>query len=145
MKQPTGAMLAECLGLLWAQHAEARFREVRADVVIPIPLHWSRYWKRRYNQSQALSEAIADRLKVAHCPRWLRRVLATPEQTSLSGTERRQNLRGAFRAARGADLKGKTVLLIDDVLTTGTTLNEASRALREAGAARVIVAILAHR
>ncbi len=145
MKNAAGETLAECLGRVWANHDETRLRETKVDVVIPIPLHWWRKWQRGYNQSEALSEAIALKIGVAHRPGWLRRRRATPHQTSLSGAERRRNLRTAFQAPAVADLKGKAVLLVDDVLTTGATASEAARALREAGAIRVIVAVLAQR
>ena len=69
---------------------------------------------------------------------------ATPFQSALAPSARRDNVRGVFRAAGGLLLKGQTVLLVDDVLTTGSTASEAARALRAAGAARVVVAVLAH-
>ena len=96
MKHAPGETQAECLGRLWANHAESRFREVKADVVLPVPLHWWRKWQRGYNQSEALSEAIAQKLNLPHQPGWLRRVRATPHQTNLSGTERRENMRSGF-------------------------------------------------
>lgn len=145
MKNPAGEMLAECLGQLWSNIAEARLREVGADVVIPIPLHWWRKWQRGYNQTEALAEAIAKKLGLLCAPAWLKRVRPTAHQAELSGTERRENMRNSFRPGRRAQLKDKTVLLVDDVLTTGTTASEAARALKEAGAARVVVAVLAHR
>lgn len=144
-KTPAGETLAECVGRLWAEAAEARFREVGAHVVIPVPLHWRRRWERGFNQSEALAEAVAARLGLPHEPRWLKRVRPTPHQIGLSGAERRENLHGAFATSPSADLKSKTVLLIDDVMTTGTTAGEAARALRAHGAGRVIVAVLARR
>jgi ComF family protein len=145
MKSSAGEMLAECLGRLWARRAENRFRNIGAHVVIPVPLHWWRKWRRGFNQSEALAEAIAEHLKIPLEARWLRRIRHTPHQMGLSAMERRANLRGAFKPSAGADLKGKTVLLVDDVLTTGSTASEAARALRDAGAARVDVAVVAHR
>jgi predicted amidophosphoribosyltransferase len=75
----------------------------------------------------------------------LRRARHTPHQTGLSATERRANLRDAFQVSRAAQLKGRTVLLVDDVLTTGATASEAARALKSAGAAKVVVSVLANR
>lgn len=144
MKQPGGDILAECMGQLWAAQAESRLRQAGADVVLPVPLHWWRQWRRGHNQSEALAHAIAARLSLPCPARWLRRIRATPHQTGLSGAERRQSLRGAFGAGRMADLKGKSILLIDDVMTTGATASEAARALKEAGALRVVVGVLAH-
>jgi predicted amidophosphoribosyltransferase len=77
-------------------------------------------------------------------PRWLRRIRNTPQQMRQTPADRRDNVRGAFRARARPALRGQTVLLVDDVLTTGSTCSEAARALREAGAARVVVAVLAH-
>jgi ComF family protein len=134
--------LAEAAGALWAAHALERLRDVRASAVVPVPLHWRRRWQRGYNQCDVLAAALAAALGLPCRRRWLRRVRATPRQTDLSATGRRDNVRGAFRAT--AVPRGQTVLLVDDVLTTGSTASEAARALRDAGAARVVVAVLAH-
>ena len=143
LKHSMGETLAELLGELWAENAQARLREVGADVVIPVPLHWWRRFRRGYNQSEALASMLAARLQVPCRPRWLRRIRHTPQQTAQTPSERKENVRGAFRAQSWARLRGKAVLLVDDVLTTGSTCNEAARALRAAGAARVVVAVLA--
>jgi len=143
LKYRDGETLAEMVGGLWAEHAETRLREAGADVVIPIPLHWWRRWSRGYNQSEALAIMLASRLKLPCRPRWLRRIRHTPQQTSQTPTERKANIRGAFRPGSMARLRGRKVLLVDDVLTTGSTCNEAARALRDGGAARVVVAVLA--
>lgn len=145
MKHRSFEMLAERVGQLWAAHLGARFKQANAEVVIPVPLHWWRRLRRGYNQSESLAAAIATDLGVVCRPTWLRRIRPTKSQTGLSGPERRANLRGAFSAGKRAQLKGKRVLLIDDVLTTGATASEAARALKSAGAAYVEVAILAHR
>jgi ComF family protein len=146
MKRPNGETLGECLGRLWARHHADRFRALRTDVVIPVPLHWFRRLRRGHNQSEHLSAAIASLVGAQHRPSWLRRIRHTPSQVSTkTASERRTNVRGAFRAARGANLKGKSVLLVDDVLTTGSTASEAARALRDAGAQSIHLAVLAHR
>jgi len=143
MKHAAGESLAEWLGAVWAEAAAARLRALHAEVVVPIPLHWRRRWRRGYNQSEVLAEAVARALAVPCQPRWLRRVRHTPFQTEQSATVRRQNVLGAFAARPGVPLAGRRVLLVDDVLTTGSTASEAARALRAAGAARVDVAVLA--
>jgi ComF family protein len=144
VKQPSGESLADHLGALWAEQAESSLRSLGADLVIPVPLHWLRYWQRGYNQSASLAGALAARLGLPCRPGWLRRIRNTPQQTAQSPAARRTNVHRAFRARARAELRGRTVLLVDDVLTTGSTCNEAARALREAGAARVVVAVLAH-
>ena len=144
MKHRNGEALAECLGRLWAKHLESRSRDLRVDLVVPVPLHWWRRLRRGYNQSESLSAQIAARLGVEHCSRSLYRVRATPSQMTLSAASRRSNVIGAFRASSRARLGGKTVLIVDDVLTTGSTASEAAKALRAGGADRVYVAVLAH-
>jgi ComF family protein len=145
MKHHTGEELAEVLGLLWAERDRPRLLELRPDVVVPVPLHWWRRWTRGYNQAETVARSVARKLALPCMPRCLCRVRNTPFQTRAASPQARQdNVRGAFRARRHIDLTGKKVLLIDDVLTTGSTAGEAARTLKHAGAARVIVAVLAH-
>jgi len=144
LKNWSGEWLATNLGELWAEQAESKLLKLGANVVIPVPLHWFRRVKRGYNQSAALAKLLARRLRLPCRPRWLRRVRNTPMQTAMTPAQRRENVRGAFAARRRPELRGKTVLLVDDVLTTGTTASEAARALKSGGAARVVVAVLAH-
>jgi ComF family protein len=144
MKYGGGPEVAALLGAVWAAAAADRLAAVGADVVVPVPLHWLRYWQRGYNQSAALAEAVADRLRLPCRPRWLTRIRHTPAQTGRTPAARRANVRGAFRAGRGAALGGRVVLLVDDVMTTGSTCSEAARALKQAGAARVVAAVLSH-
>ncbi|HEV3263745.1 MAG TPA: ComF family protein [Gemmataceae bacterium] len=143
LKHHSGEALGEGLGRLWAEHAQVSLRGVGAGVVIPVPLHWWRRWCRGYNQSEVLAHALADGLGLPCRPRFLRRIRNTPEQTRQTPSGRRDNVRGAFRVRRGTDLRGRSVLLVDDVLTTGSTCSEAAGVLRVAGAARVTVAVLA--
>ncbi|MFN4259967.1 MAG: ComF family protein [Gemmataceae bacterium] len=143
LKYPAGEMLAEVLGRLWAEHAEQRLRSVQAAVVVPIPLHWRRRWERGFNQSAILAHSLARRLGLPCRPNWLRRTRYTAKQTLGSLAERRDNVRGAFRAVPGSHGKDQAVLLVDDVMTTGSTVDAAARALRQAGARRVVVAVLA--
>jgi ComF family protein len=143
LKHSSGEQLAEVLGELWAAHSEGVLRASGADAIVPIPLHWWRRWTRGYNQSAALARAIAARLGAPYRPAWIRRTRATPMQTSQPFTNRRANVRGAFRAGPPQQIAGKAILLVDDVLTTGNTCNEAAQALHAMGAARVVVAVLA--
>ena len=102
------------------------------DAILPIPLHRSRRRQRGFNQAEVLFE----RLGWPPAPGRLDRVRATASQVGLSAGERRENVAGAFRY-RGPDLKGATVAVLDDVVTTGATAGECARVLREHGAARV--------
>jgi predicted amidophosphoribosyltransferase len=124
LKHHAGEGLAEVLGRLWASHAEAKLRELGINLVIPVPLHWWRRLRRGYNQSEPLARSLASRLGVPSRPGLLRRIRATPPQRGQTPTDRRQNLAGAFRARPHAELSGKTVLLVDDVLTTVTLPEE---------------------
>jgi ComF family protein len=112
-----------------------------ADALVPVPLHWRRQWARRFNQSALLAEIIAaaSGRVVAHGA--LKRVKATPQQVGLGKSERAQNVQGAFRVpAEGkAEVAGRKLLLVDDVLTSGATVDACARALLRAGAASVDV------
>lgn len=143
LKNQRGEGLAELLGEHWAEERAAFFQALHVDVLVPVPLHWLRRWQRGYNQSAALCRGLATRLGLPYQTSWLRRVRNTPRQTSQSPAARKVNMRGAFRSRAGAPLHGRTILLVDDVMTTGATASEAARALRAGGAGRVIVAVLA--
>jgi ComF family protein len=142
LKHLQGDVLAELVGELWAEHAEARLRDLHADVVVPVPLHWWRRWRRGYNQSLALARGLAARLQIPCRPRLLRRIRNTPFQTQQTPSARPVNVRRAFRT-HSTYLVGKSVMLVDDVMTTGSTANEAAGAMRSAGAVRVAVVVLA--
>ncbi len=135
--------LADAVGELWAAEALGPLKVVGAGAVVPVPLHWRRRWARGYNQAAALGRALASGLQIPFADRVLRRVRATPFQTG-GRDARKENVRGAFGAKADPRVRGKTVLLVDDVLTTGSTASVAARALRSAGAARVVVAVMAH-
>ncbi len=115
---------------------------LRFDVAVPVPLFWWKRMQRGFNQSELLARELSRRSGIPFGD-FLRRTRHTPSQTGLSATARRQNVAGAFAVKPGTVLKGQRVLLIDDVLTTGATLAAASRALKQAGAARVTVLTLA--
>ncbi len=142
MKHQTGEALAERIGELWADHARAQLATLSADVVVPVPLYWVRRLRRGYNQSAALARGLAAGLGAPLVSSCLRRTRHTPLQTLLPASARRTNVRGAFRARPHPALKHRTVLLVDDVVTTGSTASAAARALHDAGAGRVVVAAL---
>lgn len=143
MKHGTGEPLAEWIGQLWIQERKQQLQELDADVIIPIPLHWRRRLRRGYNQSEALAESLAQSLRLPCLPSLLKRIRATLPQTSQSSEARRTNVQGAFRARSHSRLERSTVLLVDDVMTTGSTLSEAAKELRKAGASHVIATVLA--
>jgi ComF family protein len=143
LKHHTGEGLAEVLAELWADQAATALRATGAELVVPVPLHWWRRLTRGYNQSEALARILAARLGLVCRSRWVRRVRATPRQMQQTPSFRKENVRGAFAARAYPGLKDKTVLLVDDVLTTGSTASEAARTLKSAGAGSVVVAVLA--
>lgn len=112
------------------------------DIVIPVPLHKKRLRKRGFNQSTALAKAAAQQLGAPMDIHLLERIRYTQPQTELSGEERRVNLLDAFEGIT-AKLSGKSVLLVDDVCTTGSTLTECARALQQAGATHIEALVLA--
>jgi ComF family protein len=118
---------------------------MEADLVVPVPLHRMRLFRRRYNQAALLAHALGNATGLPCLPDLLTRVRATPSQGRMSRTGRRINVRGAFAVApgRAAAIDGRRVLLVDDVLTTGATVNEATRCLLRAGAGAVDVLTLA--
>jgi ComF family protein len=131
--------LAPALGGMMARAGAELLAE--ADVIVPVPLHRWRLWKRRFNQAMALARVVSRASAVPCDPFLLARVKRTISQVGLTKAQRQENLQGAFRvpAEAKARLKDRRVLLVDDVLTTGSTANAAARALLRGGAASVDV------
>lgn len=145
VKSWTGEDLAEVIGSVWAKRMTERLAPLVPDVVIPVPLHWTRRWRRGFNQSEILARCLAKEMAIPCRPRALCRLRATPQQTAQpTPTARHANVKHAFQARVSFDLAGKTVLLVDDVLTTGATASEAARALRICKPKAVYVVVLAH-
>jgi ComF family protein len=111
-------------------------------LVVPVPLHWRKRLRRGYNQAEALARGLARALSLEVRPA-LRRVAATPALARAGRVERARMMRHAFRARRFRGIRGRSVLLVDDILTTGATTGEAARTLKRAGASRVVVVVVA--
>jgi ComF family protein len=116
-----------------------------ADGIVPVPLHWRRLWARRCNQSALLAKTISAESGVPMADLALRRVKATAQQVGLSKTARAENVQGAFRVPkeRRGELVGRRLILVDDVLTSGATVDACARALLRTGAAAVDVLVFA--
>lgn len=135
--------LAPMMGRWMARAGQELLHE--ADALVPVPLHWRRLWSRRFNQAAALSSAVSTVSGVPVLYDSLRRVRATRQQVGLSKTQRAENVQGVFRvpADRRATIAGRRVILIDDVLTSGATVDTCARALLKAGARQVDVLVFA--
>jgi ComF family protein len=116
-----------------------------ADALVPVPLHWRRLWARRFNQSAMLAATISAESGVPVAATALERVKATAQQVGLTRAERAANIQGAFRVPDEgkAEVAGRRLILVDDVLTSGATVDGCARALLRAGAANVDVLIFA--
>jgi ComF family protein len=116
-----------------------------ADAPVPVPLHWRRRLARRYNQSAVLSRAISAICGVPITHGGLKRIRATPQQVGRSRTERADNIQGAFLVPpdHKVEVAGRRLVLVDDVLTSGATVDACTRALLRAGAAEVDVLVIA--
>lgn len=141
MKHNAGILLARACADVWIE----RFRDAAADVdlIVPVPMHWTRRWPRGYNQSEAIADQIAWRLGKPCLKRSLVRVRATAQQASLAPSRRRENVRRAFAVRSHSRLRGARVLLVDDILTTGATCHECAKVLKSAGSIAVAVAMIA--
>lgn len=116
-----------------------------ADLVVPVPLHRGRLWRRRFNQSAMIAAEVAHRIGRRHAPELVARIKATRRQVGLKAAERAANVQGAFRVPAEArfELTGRRVLLVDDVYTTGATVKAVTRALLRGGAVAVDVVVFA--
>ena len=119
-----------------------RIRGLAFDVIVPVPLHPTRERERGFNQSALLADLLSEHTGIASRPA-LERIRYTTTQTAFDRVERMQNLRGAFRLRKSANVRGLRVLLVDDVLTTGSTLSECARILKSAEALSVHAATAA--
>lgn len=126
---PLGALMADCAA------ADPQLRS--AQVVVQVPLHRNRLRERGFNQSELLAREVAERMALPLTADLLIRCQVTQAQSGLALEDRKRNVRGAFVASR--QINGSTVLLVDDVISTGSTASECARALRQVGAARVVV------
>lgn len=129
-------IFAEFYAEEWRRLYGNKLREWGIDVIIPIPLHPKRRRKRGYNQAEILAEALGKRCKIPVDKKSLIRAVNTRPQKELNDKERKRNLSEAFRVTKHWK-KAKNVLLIDDIYTTGNTIDSATRILREKGAEKV--------
>ena len=127
------------LGKLMAIYFETVRGPARPDAIVAVPLHRARKRKRGYNQAEILARAVGKSLRIPRIRGCLARSRAVPPQTGLSRFERRKNVRNSFRVRRPGRLQGKSILLVDDILTTGATITECASTLHRAGTSRVLI------
>lgn len=142
-KSPGAEPLAGALASLLCQTHRDALASLQFDSVLMVPQFWGHRITRPHHSAETMAEVIAERLEVPFHRRLLRKPKRTPDQSALPRAERLKNLHRAFAVRRGTNLSGQRLLLIDDILTTGTTANECSRALRAAGAELIGVAVIA--
>ena len=143
MKSADENYVALAMGRLIWEHCGGQLNDLSADVLVPVPMHWRRRMAHGTNSAALLAEVLAQRLQKPLHNRLLRRSRNTAPQFSLSPPQRRANVRGCFTAKASKRLENAHVLLVDDIMTSGATCNEAARVLRQAGAGRVTVVVAA--
>lgn len=110
----------------------------QSDLLIPVPMYEKKQKVRGFNQSELLAKLLAERFGKPYSANNLKRIRHTAPQSLLNAEQRRENIKGAFSLENGEEVEGKTILLIDDIFTTGTTINECSKVLYANGAKRVL-------
>lgn len=135
--------LSKLLGALMAEYAERNMNLKDIDMLVPVPLHPVKMRERQFNQSELIAGHIAKRFDKKLENRWVKRIRYTAPQTGLSRQQRLRNMKGAFLVRQDSDFKDKSVLLVDDVMTTGATLHECAKAIKSAGAKKVFAFTLA--
>jgi len=135
--------LADVLGSVMAEYAARNMNFGSIDMIVPVPLHPVKLRERQFNQSELISEHLAERFDKKLEKNWLKRIKYTTPQTGLSREQRLRNLKGAFLVTREAYFADKSVLLVDDVMTTGATLHECAKTMKSAGAKKVLAYTLA--
>lgn len=119
---------------IMAHYMAPLVKQAPEAILVPVPLHRSRLWIRGFNQSALVARELSRRLKISADPTLLRRTRRTPALKGMSALQRRKTVAGAFAVTDKAAVKGRTIILVDDVLTTGSTAEACARALKRAGA-----------
>ena len=143
LKYEKALWLAPDMAELLHNCLSAEFPGRTFDLVVPVPLHHVRRRERGYNQSAVLARELGRRIRCQTMPGMLRRIRPTTTQTNLTAPQRLSNVKNAFQSRRANWLAGRRVLLVDDVMTTGATVNACAKALKEGGAMAVHVLTVA--
>jgi len=113
------------------------------DIILPVPMHKKRKWERGYNQTELIAKKLAKDLNLAVYSHVLKKIKDTKKQSTLTKLQRTQNIKGAFEITDISKIKNKNIILFDDIITTGSTLNECSRILKKAGVKEVTILTIA--
>lgn len=118
-------------------------KKITADLIIPVPMHYTKYYERGYNQSEILAKYISKELGIKYNTRVLKKIKKTRVQSTLNAIDRRNNVMNTYAVKRKNKIYGKIILLIDDIYTTGATVNECSKVLKENDVGKIIVVTIA--
>jgi competence protein ComFC len=143
MKYENNFRVGECLGKLLGDKLLHEMPIWNPDLIIPVPLHHLKKSERGYNQSFYISKGVNRKLKLVVNRRCVKRIKYTETQTSMNIIEREKNISGAFKVKTNNDICGKNILIIDDVITSGNTVSELGKTLKEKGAVSVYAASIA--
>ena len=131
------------LGKVLATEIKSSKTNWNFDLIIPIPLHQLKKAERGYNQAYYIAKGVGSKLKVRVSDRAVKRIKYTQSQTTMNLNEREENISGAFKIRNQKTVRGKNILLVDDVITTGATISECGKVLLEAGATKIYAASIA--
>ncbi|MDD5073249.1 MAG: ComF family protein [Candidatus Omnitrophica bacterium] len=135
--------LSKVLGSVMVEYAARNLNFGSVDMIVPVPLHPVKLRERQFNQSELIAEHLAKKFNKKIEKDWLKRIRYTAPQAGLSREQRLRNIKGAFLVKRDAGFAGKSILLVDDVMTTGATLHECAKTIKSAGAKKVLAYTLA--
>jgi competence protein ComFC len=125
------------LGSQLSNHLKKKIESWKIDCIIPVPLHHLKKAERGYNQSLYIAKGLGKGLNIPVADRFIKRKKYTKSQTTMDLIERQENIEEAFKAKKNLNLEGKNILLVDDVITTGSTIKECGKILLKAGASKV--------
>lgn len=131
------------LGLISSSHIIKQLKLWNCDYIIPVPLHPKKLAERGYNQSYFIANGMGKNLKIKSLNKAMKRIRFTQTQTNLTLLERKKNVEGAFALKRGFDPINKKIILVDDVITTGATISECAKVLKNKGAEKIYAASVA--
>lgn len=119
-------------------------KDISIDLIVPVPMYYMRYFVRGYNQSEILAKVISDEVGVRFSSNVLKKIRKSRVQSTLNAKDRKNNVMNTYSVNKKNEILGKSILLVDDIYTTGATVDECSKVLKENGAEKIIVVTIAH-